>query len=949
MIGRDIMQNEIKILGAKEHNLKNINVSIPKNKISVISGMSGSGKSTLALDTIYAEGQRRYLESVSSYARQFLGDLKKPDVESIEGLSPAIAIEQKTVSNNPRSTVGTVTEIYDYMRVLYARVGKAYCPKCGSPLVSSTVDEIIENIYKEFEEDSRIYIFSPIAKEKKGEFKKEIKNLKSSGFRLLEIDGEILDLEEVESLKKSYRHNINLLVDRLKLKKDNFERLYEAIEIALKESDGFVDIREMDRQENVIKSKQFSEILACPEDGYSFPEINPKLFSFNSPYGACEDCHGLGFKLEVQPDYIFDLEKPLNNGGVLNMGKDTYMVKIMTQILEEYNEDPSKPMKELPDKIINILLYGSSKEIDFEVESKEGNVHKFSRAFEGMVNWYNRRYYETNSKDIKEWIERNFMLQTTCQSCGGHRLREEALSVKIEDKNIFEITDESIDDTAKFFESLELSDFNKEVAKELLREIKLRLQFLKDVGLGYLSLSRTSGTLSGGESQRVRLATQIGSGLTGVTYVLDEPTIGLHSRDNDRLIETLHKLKDLGNTVIIVEHDEEIIKHSDYIVDLGPAAGINGGEVMFEGKVKDILKNPGKSLTGKYLTGEAKIEFLDKKRELNKKKISIKGAAHNNLKNVDIDFPLGKFIVVTGVSGSGKSSLVMDTLYPTLQKEINRSRVVPGNYKEIKGLEHVDKIISIDQSPIGRTPRSNPATYTGVFDFIRDIFSQTKESKIRGYDKGRFSFNVKGGRCESCKGHGVKKIEMQFLPDVYVTCDVCKGHRYNKETLKVKYKGKTISEVLEMSIDEASEFFKNVSFISRILELLKEVGLGYLKLGQPATTLSGGEAQRIKLTSELRKRSTGKTFYILDEPTTGLHFEDVKKLLTVLDMLVEKGNTVVVIEHNMDVIKNADHIIDLGPDGGKNGGKIVAEGTPKEIVEQGGYTAEYLKQYLNHK
>lgn len=943
------MQNEIKILGAKEHNLKNINVSIPKNKISVISGMSGSGKSTLALDTIYAEGQRRYLESVSSYARQFLGDLKKPDVESIEGLSPAIAIEQKTVSNNPRSTVGTVTEIYDYMRVLYARVGKAYCPKCGTPLVSSTVDEIIENIYKEFEEDSRIYIFSPIAKEKKGEFKKEIKNLKTSGFRLLEIDGEMLDLEEVESLKKSYRHNINLLVDRLKLKKDNFERLYEAIEIALKESGGFVDIREMDRQENVIKSKQFSEILACPEDGYSFPEINPKLFSFNSPYGACEDCHGLGFKLEVQPDYIFDLEKPLNNGGVLNMGKDTYMVKIMTQILEEYNEDPSKPMKELPDKIINILLYGSSKEIDFEMESKEGNIHKFSRAFEGMVNWYNRRYYETNSKDIKEWIERNFMLQTTCQSCGGHRLREEALSVKIEDQNIFEITDEPIDDTAKFFEEIELSEFNKEVAKELLREIKLRLQFLKDVGLGYLSLSRTSGTLSGGESQRVRLATQIGSGLTGVTYVLDEPTIGLHSRDNDRLIETLHKLKDLGNTVIIVEHDEEIIKHSDYIVDLGPAAGINGGEVMFEGKVKDILKNPGKSLTGKYLTGEAKIEFLDKKREQNKKKISIKGAAHNNLKNVDIDFPLGKFIVVTGVSGSGKSSLVMDTLYPTLQKEINRSRVVPGYYKEIKGLEHVDKIISIDQSPIGRTPRSNPATYTGVFDFIRDIFSQTKESKIRGYDKGRFSFNVKGGRCESCKGHGVKKIEMQFLPDVYVTCDVCKGHRYNKETLKVKYKGKTISDVLEMSIEEASEFFKNVSFISRILELLKEVGLGYLKLGQPATTLSGGEAQRIKLTSELRKRSTGKTFYILDEPTTGLHFEDVRKLLTVLDMLVEKGNTVVVIEHNMDVIKNADHIIDLGPDGGKNGGKIIAEGTPKEILEQGGFTAEYLKQYFNHK
>ncbi|TGG89195.1 excinuclease ABC subunit UvrA [Geotoga petraea] len=943
------MQNEIKIVGAKEHNLKNIDVSIPKNKITVISGMSGSGKSTLALDTIYAEGQRRYLESVSSYARQFLGDLKKPDVESIEGLSPAIAIEQKTVSNNPRSTVGTVTEIYDYMRVLYARVGKAYCPKCGTLLVSSTVDEIIESIYREFEEDSRIYIFSPIAKEKKGEFKKEIKNLKTSGFRLLEIDGEMLDLDEVDSLKKSFRHNINLLVDRLKLKKDNFERLYEAIEIALKESGGFVDIREMDKKENVLKSKQFSEILACPEDGYSFPEINPKLFSFNSPYGACEDCHGLGFKLEVQPDYIFDLEKPLNNGGVLNMGKDTYMVKIMTQILEEYNEDPSKPMKELPDKLINILLYGSSKEIDFELESKEGKLHKFSRAFEGMVNWYNRRYYETNSKDIKEWIEKNFMIQTTCQTCGGHRLREEALSVKIEDQNIFELTNKPIDDIAKFFESIELSDFNKEVAKELLREIKLRLQFLKDVGLGYLSLSRTSGTLSGGESQRVRLATQIGSGLTGVTYVLDEPTIGLHSRDNDRLIETLHKLKDLGNTVIIVEHDEEIIKNSDYIVDLGPAAGINGGEVIFEGTVQDILKKPGKSLTGKYLTGKAKIEFLEKKREKNTKEISIKGATHNNLKSVDIDFPLGKFIVVTGVSGSGKSSLVMDTLYPALQKEINRSRVVPGYYKEIKGLEYVDKIISIDQSPIGRTPRSNPATYTGVFDFIRDIFSQTKESKIRGYDKGRFSFNVKGGRCESCKGHGVKKIEMQFLPDVYVTCDVCKGQRYNYETLKVKYKGKTISDVLEMSIDEASEFFKNVSFISRILELLKEVGLGYLKLGQPATTLSGGEAQRIKLTSELRKRSTGKTFYILDEPTTGLHFEDVKKLLKVLDMLVEKGNTVVVIEHNMDVIKNADHIIDLGPEGGKNGGKIIAEGSPEEIVKQGGYTANYLKYFLNHK
>jgi len=937
----------IRIKGAREHNLKNIDVEIPKNTLSVITGLSGSGKSTLALDTIYAEGQRRYLESVSSYARQFLGNLKKPDVEFIEGLSPSIAIEQKSVSHNPRSTVGTITEIYDYIRVLFARVGKAYCPKCNIPLQSSTVDEIVDNIFKNFKEDARLYIFAPIAKEKKGEFKKEIHSMKISGFKRVEIDGVIYDLDEIDSLEKTYRHNINLLVDRVKLRKDNFERIFEAVELCLKEGDGFVEIREMDKDENVISSQSYSENLACPKCGYSFPEINPKLFSFNSPYGACSECHGLGFKLEVEPEYIFDINKSLEDGAALNMGKDTFMVSMMKDVVRSLGEDPSKPLKSMPSKVLNTLLYGTDKEIDFSFSKRNGDSYEFTREFEGMVNWYERRYRQTDSREIKEWIERNFMIQKTCQACNGKRLREEALSVRIDGYNIYDLTEMPISEVKLFFDALKLSDFEMEIAHELLREINRRLTFLVDVGLDYLTLGRNATTLSGGESQRVRLATQIGSGLTGVTYVLDEPTIGLHQRDNDRLINTLKKLRDLDNTVIVVEHDENVIRSSDYIIDLGLGAGVNGGKVIFQGPTNKLLENSNTSLTGKYLRGEKRIDILDKKRVEKNSSLKIIGAKHNNLKNITVEIPLGKFVVITGVSGSGKSSLIMDTLYPALQKELYNSRVRPGEYEKIEGLEYIDSVISIDQSPIGRTPRSNPATYTGVFDYIRELFAATPEAKIRGYDKGRFSFNVKGGRCEACKGHGVLKIEMQFLPDVYVTCDVCKGKRYNKETLKVTYKGKNISDILDMTVDEALDFFKNLPLIKNVLQLLQDVGLGYIRLGQPATTLSGGEAQRIKLTSELRKKSTGNTVYILDEPTTGLHFEDIKKLIKVLNILVEKGNTVIVIEHEMDIIKNADYIIDLGPEGGEDGGYIVATGAPEEIAESGTYTSYYLQQVLS--
>ncbi|AEX84603.1 excinuclease ABC subunit A [Marinitoga sp. 1135] len=938
--------NYIYVKGAKEHNLKNIDVKIPKNKLVVIAGLSGSGKSTLAMDTIYAEGQRRYLESVSSYARQFLGELKRPNVEQIIGLSPAIAIEQKSVSHNPRSTVGTVTEIYDYMRVLFARIGKAYCPKCKIPVEKSSIDEIIERVYDQFDENSRLYVFAPIAKEKKGEFKKELETMRKNGYKRVEIDGEIYDLDEITSLKKSYRHTINLLIDRLKLKKENFERLYEAIELALKESDGFVEIRELDKEGNVLKKKTYSEKLVCPECGFSFPEITPKLFSFNSPYGACEECHGLGFKFEFEPTYILDYEKNIYNGGV-SFGKDTYMMKVIENVIKHFNDDPQKKIKDLKKETIDGILYGTTEPIRFEYKTSNG-VYRYYKEFEGLINMYERRYRNAENDEIRLYYQKEYMVMKTCNTCHGKRLKEEPLNVKINGKNIQEITEMPIEKAKEFFETISLTKKEKEIVGELLTEIKKRIGFLVDVGLGYITLSRSANTLSGGESQRVRLATQIGSGLTGVTYVLDEPTIGLHPRDNDRLIETLKKLKELGNTVIIVEHDEEVIKSSDYIVDLGPGAGINGGEVVYSGTVKNLLKNPGKSLTGQYISGKKKIELIKykTKRVETDKKIEIIGAEHNNLKKVNVEIPLGKFIVVTGVSGSGKSSLIMDTLYPALLKELRHSKVRPGKYKEIKGLEYIDNVIAIDQSPIGRTPRSNPATYTGVFDLIRDLFAATKEARMKGYTKSRFSFNVKGGRCEACKGNGYLKIEMQFLPDVYVTCDVCKGKRYNKETLTVKYKDKTIADVLDMSVEEALEFFENIPRIKRILQLLNDVGVGYIKLGQPATTLSGGEAQRIKLTSELRKRDTGRTIYFLDEPTTGLHFEDVRKLIEVLHKLVEKGNTVIIIEHNLDVIKNADYIIDLGPEGGEKGGYIVATGTPEDIIKANTYTGKYLKNVL---
>jgi len=936
----------IKVRGARENNLKNIDVDIPKNKIVVISGLSGSGKSTLAMDTIYAEGQRRYLESVSSYARQFLGDLKKPDVESIEGLSPAIAIEQKSVSHNPRSTVGTTTEIYDYIRVLYARVGEAYCPHCHIKLKSSTTDEIIENIYSFFKDDSRIYILSNIAREKKGEFRKEIEAIKSSGFKRVEIDKTFLETEELLPLKKTVRHNINILIDRLKLRKDNFERLYEAIELGLKEGNGFIEVRNVDENEKTLSFKVYSENMSCPKCGYAFPEVTPKMFSFNSPFGACEECHGLGFKLEVEPSYIFDMSKSIISGALLTMGKNTYMVDMISQLIEFYGEKKETPIKELSKSTQEYIFYGTKDAIPFKISNEKGKIYEFKRKFEGIVNWYERRYSETESPEMRSWLESNVMTHKTCQKCKGKRLKEDALSVYVGDKNINEITDFPLDQSYDFFQNLKLNEFQSEIAGELLREIKLRIKFLIDVGLNYITLSRTASTLSGGEAQRVRLATQIGSGLTGVTYVLDEPTIGLHPRDNDRLIKTLDRLRDLGNTVIIVEHDEEVIKNSDYIVDIGPGAGLNGGNIIFSGNTEELLKKPGNSLTGQYITGIKKIEIFDKKRVKEDKTLVLKGAKHNNLKNIDLEIPLGKFISVTGVSGSGKSSLIMDTLYQALLKELKQARALPGEYDKIEGIEYIDNVISIDQSPIGRTPRSNPATYTGIFDLVRNIFESTPEAKMRGYSKGRFSFNVKGGRCEACSGNGVMKIEMQFLPDVFVTCDVCKGKRYNSETLKVKYKNKNISDILEMSVDEGVEFFKNISSIHNVLSILQDVGLGYIKLGQPATTLSGGEAQRIKLTSELRKRSTGRTVYILDEPTTGLHFEDVKKLISVLNLLVEKGNTVIVIEHNLDVIKNSDYIIDVGPEGGDNGGKIIAKGSPEDFLKYNTHTAEYLKKII---
>lgn len=939
------MDRYIYVRGARVHNLKNVNVAIPKNSMTIITGLSGSGKSSLALDTIYAEGQRRYLESLSTYARQFLGELKRPDVENIEGLSPAIAIEQKTVSHNPRSTVGTVTEIHDYLRVLYARVGVPHCPSCGRQVQKQSLDEIVEGIFKEFPLESRIAVYSPVAREKKGEFKKELETLRKKGYVRVEIDGETYDLEEELKLDKNKRHTISLVVDRLKVERDNVSRLADSVEMALHEGDGFVEVGLIDTSERKI----FSENFACPACGISLPEISPKIFSFNNPFGACPKCHGLGYTMEFSKNLIVEENLSVLKGAIkpISNSQDSFTLKMLVKVIETLGEDPAKPFKDLREEVQRAVLYGTTGDISLKYES-DRLTYELKRPYEGVINNLNRRYQETQSEDMRYWMENNFMIQQTCTQCDGQRLRPEALAVTLANKNIAAISAMTIQEIFDFISELHLSEHQLEIVGELLVEIEKRLKFLVDVGLDYITLSRYAMTLSGGESQRIRLATQIGSGLTGVTYVLDEPTIGLHSRDNDRLVKTLKNLRDLGNTVIVVEHDEEVIRSSDYIVDVGPGAGIHGGEIVYQGETRGLLSDPpDRSLTGKYLSGELSVPRFEASNNSTGRQLVLRGASRNNLKNIEVTFPLGKFITVTGVSGSGKSSLVMDTVYPALKNLLGSSSKSNGDRLELEGWKEIDNVIVIDQNPIGRTPRSNPATYTGLFDFIRDLYAKTPEARARGYTKGRFSFNVKGGRCEACQGHGVIKIEMQFLPDVYVECDVCKGRRYNKETLEIKYRGKTVSDILNMTVEEALIFFERIPSLKRILELLNDVGLGYIRLGQPATTLSGGEAQRIKLASELKKRSTGKTFYILDEPTTGLHFDDVAKLVKVLKRLVEAGNTVVVVEHNMDVVKNADHIVDLGPEGGERGGEVVVCGTPEEVAEcNHSHTGYYLKKIL---
>lgn len=916
--------DKIIVKGARVHNLKGIDVEIPKNKFVVITGLSGSGKSSLAMDTIFIEGQRRYLESLSTYARQFIGELKKPDVESIEGLSPSIAIDQKSVSHNPRSTVGTVTEVYDYLRVLYAQIGVPHCPHCGRELQKMTVDEIVAHVKKHFD-GKRTLVLAPIAREKKGAFKDEFETFINRGYTRVEVDGKVYRLEEVPELNKNVRHNVNLVVDRLSISEADPHRLFQSLELALKEGNGFVVVRTEDGEHEHL----YSEKLSCLSCGFSMPEINPKLFSFNSPYGACPDCHGLGFKLEVDEDSLFEEDKPVLQGLRIGHKSDGWLPRRLERIIREYRGFPDKPFSQQPDEVKEAILYGTE-------------------YFEGIVALVKERYEEYTSEETREWLVENFFVERTCQTCKGKRLREEALSVKINGLSIVDFTDLPISKELQIIRSLKntLTQRQYEAVHELINEIEKRLDFLEQVGLGYLTLSRNVRTLSGGEAQRIRLATQIGSRLTGVIYVLDEPTIGLHQRDNDRLIGMLKQLRDLGNTVLVVEHDEDVIRNADYVVDIGPGAGVNGGYIVFSGTVDELVKSES-SLTGQYISGRMRIEVPKERRKGNGKFLRIIGAKHNNLKNVTVQFPLGTFICVTGVSGSGKSSLILDTLYPAISNKLYKTKYGTGEYEKIEGIENIDKIIAIDQSPIGRTPRSNPATYTKVFDNIRELFAMTPEAKVRGYNKGRFSFNVKGGRCEACAGQGVVKIEMMFLPEVYVECEVCKGTRYNSETLEVTYKGKNIADVLDMTVDEALEFFKNIPAIKDTLQVLSDVGLGYIKLGQPATTLSGGEAQRVKLASELRKKATGKTLYILDEPTVGLHFEDVKKLIDVLNRLVDKGNTVIVIEHNLDVIKSADYIIDLGPEGGEEGGYIVATGTPEEVAKnENSWTGKYLKTVL---
>ncbi len=940
------MNDEIKIRGAKQHNLKNIDINIPKNKLVVITGLSGSGKSSLAFDTIYAEGQRKYVESLSSYARQFLGMMEKPDVESITGLSPAISIDQKTTSRNPRSTVGTVTEIYDFLRLLYARAGTPYCPNCGKKIEKQTVDQIVDRVF-EYEEGTKIQILSPIVRNKKGEYTKLLENMQREGFVRVRIDGEMHELTDDITLDRNKKHAIDIVVDRLVVKEDVKNRLFESIETAMKYSDQLVKVEVPGKEE-----KLYSGNYNCPDCGIGFEELTPRMFSFNNPMGACPECGGIGYLMKMDEDLIIpDKNKTLYDGvkafGASTMKKGDTMAKMYFESVgKHYGVDiKNKPIKKLPKEFMKKILYGTGdEEIDFVYDGYSGR-RMFTQAFEGVLVTLDRRYRETKSDGMRRFYEL-YMSNRPCLSCNGARLKPEVLAVKVGSKNINQITDLSIKQLMNYLENLKLSKKESMIADPILKEINVRLQFLIDVGLEYLTLSRSAGTLSGGEAQRIRLATQIGSGLSGVLYVLDEPSIGLHQKDNEKLLTTLKKLRDLGNTLIVVEHDEDTMYAADRIIDIGPGAGVHGGKIIAEGTAEEI-KNVSDSITGKYLSGRMKISIPKKRRKSNGNSLEIIKASENNLKDINVKIPLGVFNCVTGVSGSGKSTLVNEVLYKNLAKELYNSTEKPGKCKEIKGISNIDKVINIDQSPIGRSPRSNPATYTGVFDIIREIFAESNEAKIRGYQKGRFSFNVSGGRCEACQGDGVLRIEMNFLPDVYVPCEVCHGKRYNRETLEVKYKGKNIADVLEMTVEEALDFFANIPRIKVKLKTLNDVGLGYIKLGQPSTTLSGGEAQRVKLATELSKRATGKTLYILDEPTTGLHIADVHRLVDILQRLVDTGNTVLVIEHNLDLIKTADHIIDLGPEGGDDGGQVIAIGTPEQICKnEESYTGKFLKKYI---
>ncbi|MDN5294326.1 MAG: excinuclease subunit [Eubacteriales bacterium] len=942
------MMDKIVVRGARVHNLKNIDVEIPRNKLVVITGLSGSGKSSLAFDTLYAEGQRRYVESLSAYARQFLGLMEKPDVDSIEGLSPAISIDQKTTSRNPRSTVGTVTEIYDYLRLLFARIGKPHCPQCGRPISRQTVDQMVDRVMA-LPEGTRIAVLAPVVRGRKGEYRKLFQDIRKKGFVRVRVNGQIMDVAEEIQLDKNRKHNIEIVVDRIILRPDSVRRLTDSIETAMEHANGLVQVVVLD-EEKGGEELLFSRDAACPDCGISVEEISPRMFSFNSPYGACRECSGLGFRLEVDPELVVpDPNLSIAEGAIAPWAKNwqmgNYYYQLLTAVAAAYGFSLDTPFKDLRPEDVRVVLYGTEgKKITVHYTNSYGESSTYRTAFEGVIPNLERRYRETDSENVREEIE-SYMAQRPCPACGGARLRPESLAVLVGGKNIYQVTTMTVKEAQQFFRSLELTPREKQIADRILKEIDERLQFLINVGLDYLTLHRSATTLSGGESQRIRLATQIGSGLTGVLYILDEPSIGLHQRDNRKLIATLKRLRDGGNTLVVVEHDQETMLEADYIIDMGPGAGEKGGEVVAAGTVEEIKRCP-QSITGQYLSGKKRIPVPPVRRKP-KGWIKIVGAKEHNLKNIDVDIPLGVFVCVTGVSGSGKSTLINDILYRALAQRLHRARLKPGAHDDIRGIEQLDKVIAIDQSPIGRTPRSNPATYTGVFDAIRALYAQTPAARMRGYRPGRFSFNVPGGRCEECRGDGVTKIEMHFLPDVYVPCEVCRGKRYNRETLEVKYRGKNIADVLDMVVDEAAEFFRNIPAIYRKLKTLQDVGLGYIRLGQPATTLSGGEAQRVKLATELSRRSTGRTLYLLDEPTTGLHMDDVYRLLQVLDRLVQAGNTVLVIEHNLDVIKWADYIIDLGPEGGEEGGRVVACGTPEKVAEVAeSYTGQFLREVL---